>query len=484
LIPDLVARRPWLILVLGLVAATAIFVVGQRDFIPADPLWYASLARSLSVDPASVFAGHDTHPFVMRIGLTMPLALLYRVFGISTFVSNIPTLVADLGIVTVVYAAAATPRAKLIGVALCILCVPLVHESNMLNADLPSAALMGASILALSRRDRPRGSSWLVVAIATWMAAFLVKESAVWCAPVWIYAFVVDVRALGARRVARTFAPSVSVGVALAAGYLALCAALWGDPLARFQGIQTAVGQVHAVATYGGAWTVSVARLTWQVPHLLVNMYGVMLVPVVIGPWFVRGRDRIWWVAVATMVLFYWFGSSTTSAYMPLPLSQRLLAPAMPFVLVTATLACDAVLDRPWRWRFAIVVVLFAVLAVPWQSVLRASLRHGRPETAAFAVFHDEVFADPSRRMVFVCSEPHCVALAGFYFGFAPPPNLTIEDATDFAHAPRPTGAVVRAFVHGPAAVIDALGLPAVVSGPEVRLYDAGDGTRLWNALQ
>lgn len=474
--------------------------MGQRDFIAADPLWYASLAHNLSVDPAAVFAGHETHPFVMRIGLTMPLALLYRVFGVSTFVSNIPTLVADLGIVTVVYAAAATPRAKLIGVALCILCVPLVHESNMLNADLPSAALMGASILGVARRDRPRGQWWLVAAVVTWMAAFLVKESALWCAPVWIYAIVIDLRALGARRVARTFAPAVIVGVALAAGYLAVCAELWGDPLARFKGIQAAVGSVHEVASYGGAWELSVARLTWQVPHLLVTMYGVMLVPVVVGPWLVRGRDRIWWVAVATMVLFYWFGSSTTSAYVPLPLSQRLLAPVMPFVLVTATLACDAVLGHPRapRWRLAIVVVFFVVLAVPWQSTIRASLRHGRPEAAAFAVLHDEVFADPSRRIVLVCSEPRCVPLAGFYFGFEPPPNLTIEFATDFAHAPRPTGATVRAFVHAvrgrgihsidphldPTAVIDTLGLPAVLSRPDVRLYDAGDGTRLWNALQ
>jgi hypothetical protein len=205
----------------------------------------------------------------------------------------------------------------------------------------------------------------------------------------------------------------------------------------------------------------------------------------VIGPWFVRGRDRIWWVAFATMVLFYWFGSSTTSAYMPLPLSARLFAPVMPFVLVTATLACDAVVDRTSgsRWRVAI-VVFFAVLFVSWQSAIRASLRHTRPETAAFAVLRDEVFADPNRRIVFVCTEPRCVPLADFYFGFAPPPNVLIEFVTDFAHAPKPTGVTVRALRGRETGVIDTLELPTVLSRPELRLYDAGDGTRLWNALQ
>src|ERR1044072_5857532 len=82
-------------------------IVGQGDMPASDPIWYGNIAH----DPAAVFAGTETHPFVMRIGLTMPLALFYQLFGVSPWTTNLPCLLAALGIVAVVYAAAPTPRA-------------------------------------------------------------------------------------------------------------------------------------------------------------------------------------------------------------------------------------------------------------------------------------------------------------------------------------------------------------------------------------
>jgi hypothetical protein len=272
---------------------------------------------------------------------------------------------------------------------------------------------------------------------------------------------------------------------------------LWGDPLARFKGIQGAVEQVHEVASYGPAWSISVARMTWEVPVMLFGMYRVLLVPLVLSPWLVRGRDRIWWVAAATMILFYWFGSSTTAAYMPLPISQRLIAPVLPFVLVTAALATDAALDLAWlrRWRTPIVAVLLVAVLYPWLRTVRTLHRHGQPETAVFATLRHEVGAKP---LALVCGEPRCVALASFYFGFEPPPNFRIYSAGDFAHSPRPHDVTVRALVnrsrgHGirktdpeldATEKISAVGLPAIAGDDDIGLYDAGDGTRLWDALQ
>src|SRR5262245_23118298 len=107
---DRLCQRPRWALVCALVFETVVFVAGQRDFIAADRLWYASIAHALSVDPASVLA--DTHPCAMRIGLTLPLALLYRLFGVSPLITNLLALIAGLGVTLVVYAAAPTPRAK------------------------------------------------------------------------------------------------------------------------------------------------------------------------------------------------------------------------------------------------------------------------------------------------------------------------------------------------------------------------------------
>lgn len=58
-----------------------------------------------------------------------------------------------------------------------------------------------------------------------------------------------------------------------------------------------------------------------------------------------------------------------------------------------------------------------------------------------------------------VCGDPRSVALTEFYFGLDPPPN-------------DPRGGRVKQ--------IEALGLPPLVWHPDFRLYDAGDGARLW----
>jgi hypothetical protein len=90
------------------------------------------------------------------------------------------------------------------------------------------------------------------------------------------------------------------------------------------------------------------------------------------------------------------------------------------------------------------------------------------------------------------------VPITYFYFGLEPPANLTAVFATNFARTPLPAGATVRALVNLPRAQalrktfpqldltqpIEALALRPIASHREVRLYDAGDGARLWEALR
>lgn len=489
----MLTRRPWIALVAALVVETIVFVCGQRDFVPADPLWYATNANQLAVDPHSLFALHDSHPFVMRLGLTVPLSLLYRVFGVSAFVSNLPVLFAAFGLTAVIYAAMPTPRAKLLGALACVVSVPLLQQATMLNVDLPVAALVGLTVLCLRRR-------WMVAAVLAWFAAFMVKEVALWCAPIWLYVLVVDLRERGWRAVARAYAPALGVGLAILVAYLALCQHLWGDPLARFKGISAAVGSVGESQSYGAAWNLRPSRMLWDVPVMLFKMFGALLVPLVASPWLVRGRDQIWPVATALIILAFWFGSSTMSAYVPLPISQRLILPVLPLVLVTAILACEAALERfaPSPLRLGVSIALALAVAVPGVRTIIGVTSHGRPETEAFATLRGDVAAHGSQPIVLVCGEPRCPAIAVFHFKFAAPPNVSIVSASDFAHAPKPDHALVRALVNLPrgagvrrsdphadyTGTIDKLGLPALYRSKDVRLYDAGDGATLWQTLQ
>ena len=205
-------RHPRHALAIALALLTVLFVLGQQDMPPDDPLYYAEFAREIAKDPAAAFGMASTYPWHMRIGLALPLALFYPLFGVSTLVTNLPCLLAATGILLVVYVAAPTPRAKVCAMVLTATCAPLVRFATTLNVDLPCAALLACSVLWLSWRDRPR---WLAAAMAMWFAAFLVKETAIWGAPIWAYAMISDLRTSSWRALEGTLRRSPSASCSL-----------------------------------------------------------------------------------------------------------------------------------------------------------------------------------------------------------------------------------------------------------------------------
>jgi hypothetical protein len=247
-------------------------------------------------------------------------------------------------------------------------------------------------------------------------------------------------------------------------------------------------------ASSPSAW---LERLTWGPAVLLGTMFGATLLPVVLAPWCVRGRARIWWVASWVLGGLFWFGSSSLRAYEPLPLIDRMAMPVFVPVLVVAACAADAVIDRLGRARRWLVVAWLLAVIVPGAYAIQLRIRRERPEMAAYAVLRREA-EDPARRLVVVTSDPRGVAVAWFYFGLAPPANVQLVYAPEFAAAPLPPHATVRALVSESRRkgvekidprgdrvdAIEALHLPALMWHHNIRLYDAGDGTRLHAALQ
>jgi hypothetical protein len=489
---DLLLARPWIALAGALVVHAALWLAVQRDIHTADPLYYATNAHNLAFHPADLLATRDHLVFVMRLGLTAPLALAYRLFGVSTLVTNLPCLLAGLAIIAIGYAAATTARGKLLALAFAAVCTPLLLDGRELTPDLPCAAAMAASILCLARRDRPRGAWWVAGAAVLWFAAFQIKEVAVWCAPAWIYAAIRDLRDRGGRWVVHTFAPAAALAAALAAGYLALCAALWGDPLVRFLGVEDAAAE-HSWSLVGHPAREWIARLTWQPAALLFELFRAALVPAALSPWLVRGRDRIWVVATAGILVLYWFGSTSTAVYLPLPPHRRMVLPALPGLIIVAALATDAALDRiRGRWpRLGLALAFAALLGYPHAVSLRKIALDDRPESAAYARLRAEVAATGDR-VVLVCGDIRCPLYARFYFGFEPPAHLTVVMASQLAATPLPDRARVRLLAHVErsggsgkelARRAEALGLRPIAWHPEVRLYDAGDGAQLRDAL-
>jgi hypothetical protein len=374
--------------------------------------------------------------------------------------------------------------------------VPLLRQGALLNIDLPAAALVAFSVLCLSRRERARGRAWLVVGIVGWFAAFLVKETALWAVPIWLLVIVRDLRRTGARATVQMYLPAIVVGLALLGGYLALSQHLWGSPLARFRGVQ-AITDEHSWSMHGKPARAWLDRMTWQIPLLLVGLYPVALAASLASPWLVRGPERLWLVATAILLVLYWFGSASLREYSPLPPIERMANLLLPGVLVLATLAADAALDRfsTSRARPYVLAALVVALVVPASTQWLKMYWRERPETAAYEVIRHQA-ARSTTPLTIVCGEPRCAPVGNFYFGFQIPSHVRFVWAAEYAKTGAAPGTRVWAYVNAARAkgarekhedltwAIDALGLPPIYYYRHIRLFEANDGARLQRAVQ
>ncbi len=490
-------QRAWIALGIALTVQAVLLVAAMGDFVASDPLSYATTAHRIAVAPWTTLPQLTPHPFDMRIGMTVPLALLYRAFGVSVLVSNLPAMVAALVITAVVWAAAPTARAKLIGLVIALSSVALVRHGALLLPDLPCAALLACATLALARRGLPRGSAWLVGGMLAWVAAFLVKETALWLGPVWIYAIVVDVRAASIRTAARRHGPALALGMVLGGAYLVVSAHVWGSPFARFHGIDALAGE-HTWTLLGQPASAWLARLTWQPLVLFAKLAGIAIVPAALAAWLVRGPARIWVVATAVLAALFWWGSTSLSTYAPLALRPRMALPVLPGVLVLATLATDALFDRLGRQcsrrvRVGRAVGLVLLFVLPALRPLAKTLAADAPETAAYVRVRQEATAPDS--LLLVAADRRGTWVAPIYLGFGS--RVRVVAARDLLATPPPPATRVLVIANfdrarefaadgdaGMMVAIRALALPTLTAAPGLALYDAGDGTRLWAMLR
>jgi hypothetical protein len=493
---DALARRQRRVLAATLAWHVALWWAAQADVSWSDPLGYADRAQEIARGWDGFLSQRSIHPFWMRLGIIGPVGMLYRWFGVSVVTTNLWSLVAVLLIVTVAYAAVPTPRGRVIAMVLAGLSGPLAVYGFDLTADLVATGFLALCVEALRRRDDRRGSAWLAGAVVTWCAAFLAKESAVWLAPVWLYVVVVDVRHLGIGRALGRYAAAVAVAACAAATYLWFCDRHWGDPLARFVGIQ-AVSAEHLWALEGGSrpW-----RLTIGPVLLLLREHGPALLAAACAPWLVSPRLRLWSIATGVVLAFYWLGSASTSTYLPLPLNGRMILPALPGILVLAAATVDAWIAgwpaRPGRRPLMLAAGALAV-AAHFAIVVAPLVVRDAPDAGAMAVVR-AVVADHPGPVIVVCSDERTGRVASFHFGFRVPPSVAIVVATDFGAGPPPTGARVIVVHHAgragyleraygaatAASALDALGLPRLYRQHDVQVLDAADGVALHRALE
>ena len=290
------------------------------------------------------------HPFNDRLGITVPTAALYGLFGISGWTVSLWPLIASLATVAAVYSAArhsfGSTAARLSALLLATNPVQVEYAAHLLPDVVASAFLFVAMALYLGARETEagggRGRPATAGALGTLalFAGFMSKTTVVWAFPFLLALLVLDlVRGRNRRFWGAVLAMGVScIGLFLFGYYLAT-----GSPL-------------HVLESIEGSHNVSVASFDGKDPSKIVHRltraplqflgrqlgYGcptLLAVPALVH----LVRRRAWlpsglrvWTAYLLVVLFsFWFGSTSLEAYNPLPVSARFLMPLLaPLALI------------------------------------------------------------------------------------------------------------------------------------------------------
>jgi hypothetical protein len=433
-------------LALALLALVTLWARYPHGFEASDPWVYAHYAHMLR--DGSYFAYPDNHPFMQRIGLLLPLAAVELLWGVTPRSSHAVPLLAAAGILICVWYALPDRRSRCFALLIAVTSGPLLSATTNLYPDLLAAALMNVSLLLLFQRSgrEPGRLAWYGAAGALfWFSAFLAKESACWALPIWLACACADLRARRWCLLKGFYLPAGLAGLALGGLYLYGSQLVFGDPLARFIGVE-AIADQH---TWAIRSTEALRSRLLDAPFdLFSEHYGALCVLTLLAPLVMPRELRFWAYSAFFFVFAYWFGSAGLSLYRPLPLYPRMTLPGAPAMYIAsgytmAWLSRNVPIRHGLRWAVAL-VLLWSI--APLRGY--AGSWHRDPEQHAMRRVVREVAQAPTRRVLLVCSDQRSADFLDIYFAFQPPANLAIVSAERLSDEQLSAANVLFFFVH------------------------------------
>lgn len=432
---------PVLFLVLGCIAFGALWFVYPQEYQASDPGAYS--LNAFRISQGTYWGSATNHPFDHRVGVSLPVALAYRVFGVSLLSTNLWPLIACLIIFAVIWLVLPTLKAKILGIIFCILNVAFFTQSVYLFPDIIATAFMVlASFFLWRRRESMEGSTlgrlMPAFAITTLFIAFLAKESAYWVLPLWVYYFAADWREKNTPLLKSFYLPVFAIGAVLGIVYLVFCAWAWGDPLARLRSIQ-GLADAHLWNWDGASVADKLSRLTVLPARLFIFDFGIVSPLALLSLFVIPKAYRFWAFYTLSTVLLFWLGSASLTSYEPLPPWPRMAMPAFPGLVILASYGSSQFIisaSRSPKFNAVVIVLLFIALLAPsfvdyvlsWQSIRR-------PEAEAIALVHRAVTDNPKENFLLVTSDSRSPDSLQFYFGYNYPTNLRVIFAGDLTQA-------------------------------------------------
>jgi len=428
----IVPANTWLVVIL--LFYVALWLMCPQEFIPSDPWYYSK--RSFAIIQGLGFG--DNYIFSHRLGVTVPVAVIYSLFGADILTTNLWPLCTALMVIVIVWLALPDQKSKIIGALLCLTSVPLLKNSVTLFPDLIATPFMAFSSLLLFRRKQGMGQGfWLampLLAIASLFFAFLAKESAYWVLPLWFFALFSDRKDHDFALLLRRFYwPVVCAGAVLGVSYLVFCQFVWGSPLAHFQAVQNLTG-AHQWSWDKATAMVLAKRLTIDPVILFIRQYGGILSMTVLGGLFAPKSIKPWVYYTVCCVMFFWFGSTSFTRYEPMPIFERMTVPALPgfYILAAYALANIAVpSDRKLIKLLCPVLILFGLSGIPFFEYLNSWKHEELLETKAMSMVQKEVALHPDQKYLLIASDKRSPESMAFYFGMKYPDNFKVVYGLD-----------------------------------------------------
>ena len=353
----------------GLLAFVALFAYCSFDgFYFYDDATYARYAFRAS--QGNLLLNGDI--FSHRLGIILPVALAYRLFGVNECTTLWFPVACTLGALWMVYRFLRTKDSAIVVWAIMLFGLDFytLFFAAKLYPDVGLAFMALLAVLCLYSRNRSFYTVILFVSANFW--GFLCKETIVYLLPFYLLVFLYDWRL---RQNLRFWIGAFLLGGFILGSYFGFYHYFTGNALYRFQVIQ----EGHYVASYNYFHlpvSAMVPRLTYE-PVLMFISSGMIVclvgaLPVLFKRRFWQWRhwnDELFWSRLAFSGLtMFWFFTTSFRYYNPNALFPRMILFLIPFLSIASAYGFSKVHKNPKYAAFHGFVFLAASVAA-WFTV-------------------------------------------------------------------------------------------------------------------
>lgn len=327
--------RDGAVLLLAAALHASLLVWLQLGYGGSDDLGYAKVANSILQGAYSI----EPHPFSQRYLVTVPLAVVFYLFGVAPENLVLWPLLCSIGSLFLVFGLALRlfgRQSAWVALFLFLVSSAQLRYCGYLTPDpiLAFWLVAGVFLIVIAREESCRSPRLLGAGAAvSFLMAFLAKETAIWVGPFLLFLLLVDVRRRRSLPFWQGFLPAALL---LVFGYLASYYWLTGNALGRLESVSAHNESQWSFSGRGvGEY---VRRLTYEPAlYFLSDQDFCLLSSLLVAALFLpqlRRRAGLLLGYAGTFVGCFWLGSTSLTDYNPLPIAGRFFLAVVPVLCV------------------------------------------------------------------------------------------------------------------------------------------------------